>query len=124
MIKINDEIIGYRGNIGKVIEIEDDVVYILMKDPEAPIFDADGECGVEMMLLSDIWDEEAEGKKKRQRAAVKRWREKNPKKVKAENRKKRNKKLRDATPLQTGHFRGDVRSGITESISGESKRNE
>ena len=30
MIKINDEIIGYRGNIGKVIEIEDDVVYILV----------------------------------------------------------------------------------------------
>ena len=60
MIKRNDKIIGMgcRNYTGKVIGIEDDVVYILMKDPEAPIFDGDGQCGVEIMLLSDIWDED------------------------------------------------------------------
>ena len=41
------------GDEGRIIAIEDDVVYILMDDPQA-VIDGDEETGVEIVLLKDI----------------------------------------------------------------------
>lgn len=55
MIKEGDLVKNFWGNGGKIIGIEDDVVYILMDDPSA-VIDGDGETGIEITLLSDIGD--------------------------------------------------------------------
>jgi len=53
MIKEGDIIKDFWGNEGRIISIENDVVYILMDDPWA-VRDGDGETSVEITLLSDI----------------------------------------------------------------------
>ena len=53
MIKEGDRVRNCWGDWGKIIAIESDDVYILMDNPEA----SDGNEGVDICLLSDIYDE-------------------------------------------------------------------
>jgi len=56
MIKVGDRVRNWWGNWGKIIEISDGAVYILMDNANA-ISDGDGETGVEIALLKDVGDE-------------------------------------------------------------------